>query len=87
MSWKKTKLFKSLETLKPTAEADKALFDAKKAAGLDPAKDYSTDAACLKCHVTGYGKDGGYPEKITPENEKAAKAFGSGTPAEPSSNF
>lgn len=77
-SWKKTKLFKSLESLKPTAEADnKELFEAKKKANLDPAKDYSTDAACLKCHTTGYGQDGGYPEKVTPENEKVAKLMGS----------
>ncbi|MCK6480519.1 MAG: hypothetical protein HUU06_00995 [Planctomycetaceae bacterium] len=77
-SWKKTELAKSLESLKPTAEADnKELFEAKKKANLDPAKDYTTDAACLKCHTTGYGQDGGYPEKVTPENEKVAKLMGS----------
>jgi hypothetical protein len=76
-SWKKTKLFKSLDALKPTGEADKALFEAKKKAGLDPAKDYSGDAACLKCHTTGYGLDGGYPAKLAPENEKVAKSMGS----------
>ena len=78
LSWKKTPLAKSLEPLKPTTEADnKALFDLKKKAGLDPAKDYSVDTTCLKCHTTGFGKEGGYPEKITPENEKQAKAMGS----------
>ncbi len=76
-SWKKTDLFKSLETLKPTTEADnKELFEAKKKSGLDPAKDYTTDAACLKCHTTGYGQEGGYPEKVTEENSKVAKAMG-----------
>jgi len=78
MSWKKTALFKAMDTLKPVTEADnKALFDARKKANLDPAKDYTTDAKCLACHTTGYGKDGGYPEKITAENEKVAKSMGS----------
>jgi hypothetical protein len=76
-SWKKTPLAKSLEPLRPTKEADdKALFDLKKKSGLDPAKDYTLDATCLKCHTTGFGKEGGYPEKVTPENEKQAKAMG-----------
>lgn len=77
-SWKKTGLAKSLDSLKPTTEeGDKDLFAKKKKAGLDPAKDYSTDASCLACHTTGHGKDGGYPEKVTAENEKQAKAMGS----------
>jgi len=77
-SWKKTALAKSMETLKPVTEADnKALFDARKKANLDPAKDYTTDAKCLACHTTGYGKDGGYPEKITDDNKKVAEMMGS----------
>jgi cytochrome c554/c'-like protein len=78
-SWKKTKLAKAMETLKPVTEADnKALFDARKKADLDPAKDYTTDAKCLACHTTGYGKDGGYPDqKITDENRKTADLMGS----------
>lgn len=61
-SWKKTGMAKSMNTLKPTAEsADKGLFDRKVAAKLDPAKDYTADATCLKCHTTGYGEPGGYP--------------------------
>ena len=60
--WKKTKLKTALDVLKPTTEdADKELFARKKGASLDPAKDYSTDAKCLACHTTGYGKPGGYP--------------------------
>jgi cytochrome c peroxidase len=78
MSWKKTPLRKSLEALKPTTEADdKDLFEKKKKAGLDPAKDYTGDAACLKCHTTGYGREGGYPEKVTEESKKAAESLGS----------
>ena len=76
MSWKKTKLFKSMDALKPTPDTEKELFETKKKANLDPAKDYSADATCLKCHTTGYGKDGGYPEKVTEENAKVAKAMG-----------
>ncbi len=45
----------AFELLKPGERAD-----AKKAAGLDPAKDYTTDTKCLGCHVTGDGKPGGY---------------------------
>lgn len=55
-SWKETELAKSFESLKPGAEADK-----KKACGLDPATDYTTDPKCLKCHTTGYGTPTGYP--------------------------
>lgn len=79
LSWKKTGLAKSMDVLKPVAEADnKDLFAARKKAGLDPAKDYTTDAKCLACHTTGYGKDGGYPDKkITDENRKIADAMGS----------
>ena len=54
-SWAKTAMGRALETLKP----GKAVA-AKKKHGLDPARDYSTDEACLKCHVVGFGLDGGY---------------------------
>ena len=60
--WKKTGKFEAVASLKPTAEDNAELLAKKKAAGLDPAKDYSTDATCLACHTTGYGKKGGYPE-------------------------
>jgi hypothetical protein len=55
-TWKPTAMAKSFEVLKPDQAADK-----KKAGGLDPAKDYTTDAKCLKCHTTGYGTESGYP--------------------------
>lgn len=54
-SWAETAMAKTFDTLKPGAAAE-----AKKAAGLDPDKDYSTDASCLGCHTVGYGKEGGF---------------------------
>jgi len=61
--WKKTHKVDTLAALRPTTEADdKARFDKKTKAKLDPKKDYSTDKACLPCHTTGMGKKGGYPE-------------------------
>jgi hypothetical protein len=71
--WKKTKLKTSMDRLKATPETEKELFDAKKKAGLDPAKDYTTDAKCLACHTTGYGKKGGYPKDAAKDD--AAKAL------------
>lgn len=41
---------------------------AKSKAGLTPDKDYSKDEKCLKCHTTGYGKEGGFKDMdSTPE--------------------
>ena len=57
-SWEASAMGKAMESLKANAKADQ-----KKAAGLDPAKDYTTDATCLGCHTTGFGKPGGYSEK------------------------
>ena len=56
-SWQKTKMAQAFKSLKPKEAAD-----SKKKAGLDPEKDYSVEAKCVACHVTGYGKPGGYPE-------------------------
>ena len=67
-SWKKTLHAKAMDHLKPGESAE-----AKTKAGLDPAKDYTKDPACLKCHVTGYGQTGGYPEVKDAWSEDEAK--------------
>lgn len=54
-SWSETKMSKSFELLKPGARVE-----AKQKVGLDPNNDYSKDVVCLKCHVTGLGKPGGF---------------------------
>ena len=54
-SWEQTKMAKAFELLKPGVAAEKKI--AKK---LDPKKDYTHDSECLPCHVTGYGKTGGF---------------------------
>lgn len=59
-SWSETKMAKTFETLKPGVAAE-----AKTKAGLDPNKDYTTDATCLPCHTTGYGKPGGFVDVAT----------------------
>jgi hypothetical protein len=54
-SWAETKMARSFELLKPGVAAE-----AKTKAGLDPARDYTTDAGCLACHTTGHGRPGGF---------------------------
>ena len=54
-SWSETKMANAFETLKPGVAAER-----KAELELDPEKDYSTDAECVRCHVTGYGKEGGF---------------------------
>ncbi len=54
-SWEQTKMANAFAILKAGERAE-----AKKKAGLDPNKDYTHDATCLACHVTGYGKPGGF---------------------------
>jgi hypothetical protein len=61
-SWQKTAMATSFEVLKPGERAEQ-----KSAHGLDPQKDYTTDATCLPCHTTGFGKPGGFVDmKKTP---------------------
>ena len=73
-SWAKTKMAGSFHVLKPdaalkpskktglTAEwiAEIKASKDKAEPKIDHAKDYSRDADCIKCHVTGYGEAGGY---------------------------
>lgn len=70
--WKETKMAAAFDSLKP----DKAV-EAKKKFKLDEKKDYTKEAKCVECHVTGYGKPGGYPKieegkKWTEEETKRA---------------
>jgi formate-dependent nitrite reductase cytochrome c552 subunit len=64
-SWEKTRHGTAMETLKPGNATE-----AKTKYKLDPAKDYTKDATCVACHVTGFGKPGGYQ---VPADEEAAK--------------
>jgi len=66
-SWETTTHAKAFEILKPGERKE-----AKEKHGLDPAKDYTTDASCLACHTTGFGKKSGYaiPDAA---DEKAVK--------------
>ena len=56
---KSSPLHTSFENLKPDVKAEE-----KKAAKLDPKKDYTKDPTCLKCHVTAYGAASGYPAVV-----------------------
>jgi formate-dependent nitrite reductase cytochrome c552 subunit len=55
-SWQKTKMAQTFKSLSPNESAE-----AKKRDGLEVGKDYTKDVKCVSCHVTGYGKPGGYP--------------------------
>ena len=62
-SWADTKMANAFEILKPGERAE-----AKQAAGLDPQMDYTKDAECVSCHVTGYGEPGGFVDiETTPD--------------------
>ncbi|MCH8252992.1 MAG: cytochrome c family protein [Planctomycetes bacterium] len=67
-SWAKTKMGQAFAVLQPDHSKE-----AKERFKLDPAKDYSRDSACLKCHTTAFGEAGGYfiPD---PEDKKSARA-------------
>jgi hypothetical protein len=54
-SWEKTRHGNAFNTLKAGQASE-----AKTKYGLDPAKDYTTDATCVECHVVGFGKKGGF---------------------------
>lgn len=57
-SWEKTAHALAMDSLAPQARAE-----AKKKAGLDPAKDYRQDPDCIGCHSTGFGHEGGFEPK------------------------
>jgi len=62
-SWSETKMSQAFESLKPGVDVE-----VKEELGLDPQMDYTTDEACVSCHVTGMGKTGGFTsEADTPE--------------------
>ncbi len=62
-SWGETKMSQAFESLKPGVDVE-----VKAELGLDPNMDYTTDANCVSCHVTGYGKEGGFTSiEETPE--------------------
>ncbi len=55
-SWKEGSMNKgAFKALKPGERAE-----SKIEAGLDPNKDYTSEAKCLACHATGNGKPGGF---------------------------
>jgi nitrate/TMAO reductase-like tetraheme cytochrome c subunit len=68
MDFQKTKMNNSFDILKPGERAE-----AKTKSKLDPKKDYTHDADCLKCHTTGYGEKGGCipKEKLSKVTDKA----------------
>ena len=66
-SWAKTKMAKSFDILKPGNYKEQ-----KQKFNLDPAKDYTSDEKCVKCHTVGYGKPGGYAIP-KPGDKKAAR--------------
>jgi hypothetical protein len=62
-SWSETQMANAFETLKPGVDVER-----KVELGLDPEVDYTTDEACVRCHVTGFGKEGGFTSiEATPD--------------------
>ncbi len=68
-SWEKTKSAKAFDSLKAGEDAE-----IKTKHGLDPAKDYTKDESCLKCHVVGFGAAGGYATPDAADKKAVKKA-------------
>ncbi|MCH7813909.1 MAG: cytochrome c family protein [Planctomycetes bacterium] len=64
-SWAETPHANAMESLKPGQRSE-----AKAKAKLEVDKDYTKDENCVKCHVVGFGKPGGYALE---SDEKKAK--------------
>ena len=64
-SWQQSAKGQSFQILKSGARAEH-----KRKVGLDPQRDYTSEAACLTCHTVGFGKPGGY--RIPPANDGKA---------------
>jgi len=63
LAWKTSAHAKAFNVLKPGKRKK-----AKLRAELDPEKDYTTEKKCVKCHVTGYRKKGGFKDvESTPQ--------------------
>ena len=57
MDWERSKHARAFNHLRAGKKKSK-----KRKVNLDPAKDYTTDKKCIKCHVTGYEKEGGFKD-------------------------
>lgn len=67
-SWLETTHAHAFDSLKPNTHAKE-----KKKAKLDPKKDYTKDKKCIGCHVTGFGKTGGFRTKAAKTKKKYLK--------------
>jgi hypothetical protein len=70
-AWLETVHAKAYDSLKP-----KKFAKEKKKAKLDPDKDYTKDKKCIGCHVTGFGKVGGFRTKLPKAKAKFLKDVG-----------
>ena len=62
-SWEETKMASAYESLMPGVDVE-----AKAEMGMSADEDYTQNAECVACHVTGYGKAGGFTSiEETPE--------------------
>lgn len=62
-SWEQTKMASAYDSLKPGVDVE-----IKAELGLSAEEDYTQNAECVACHVTGMGKEGGFvSEEETPE--------------------